>query len=391
MKKPFNFAFRLIQFFFWSSSCAITSYVSVFLLPKGYDNTAIGSIISLGLLISILFGPIIATIADNSKNSTLMTVMAEVFIILMVLLFPTLFIKEKNILLSILFCLSIAISYATIANVNALCFILEETGEKIRYGFGRAMGSLGYAVTSAVLGIAILRLGNNIIIISSIVVLFIMTVILLITDNNYRKVLRKANKTIKEKTVTTKEFFKNNKTLIVTLFFLATIFFFSNALNNSYMFQVVSSIGGTSEDMGLIFSIMALMEIPAMFIFDKLIEKIPLKSLMVFSAVTFLIKNAFFFSKNIAFFYIAQIFQATSFAIMMPAIVVYINSKTTKPEAVRGQAIFNTFNAVVGILASFIGGLILDNLGVRQLLYIGYAISLLGVILSIYRLKKKSV
>ena len=58
-------------------------------------------------------------------------------------------------------------------------------------------------------------------------------------------------------------FIRRNK-----LFFIVNLgvigLYFSNSVLNNYMMQIVDGVGGTSEDMGRILSVMAFCEIPAL-------------------------------------------------------------------------------------------------------------------------------
>ncbi len=391
MKKLFNTEFSITQFLFWGCYCGVASFASAFLLSRGFDNTTIGTVISSGSLLSIIMGPLIADFADKHRQYSGMKILAYIFAFMLVILFPILFIKEGRMILSVSFCISLAIINATISNINALSFELEETGNKINYGFGRAMGSLGYALVSLFLGGLILRFGSDTVIIFCIVLSLSLSLIMTLTDRHYRKCAVKEKDREKTLPVSTGEFFRNNKSLILFCLFASLVYFMSNVLN-TYMYQAVIAVGGDSSDMGRIFSIMAFVEIPVLFIFDRLRKRFSLESLMIFATFNYVIKSLFFLSGNIAFFYVGQLFQMTSYAIFMPSIIVYISSNTARNEAVRGQAVYNTFNCIMGIIAQFAGGIILDHFGVRILLYLSVCVTLFGSLMTvIYLFKRKAV
>ena len=75
------------------------------------------------------------------------------------------------------------------------------------------------------------------------------------------------------------KFVKRNKLFIVVSLGVVGLFF-SNAGFNNFMLQVVENVGGTSEDMGRILSIMAFLEIPPLFLFDRINRRVSCKTAM---------------------------------------------------------------------------------------------------------------
>ena len=53
--------------------------------------------------------------------------------------------------------------------------------------------------------------------------------------------------------------------------------FFSNSVFNNFMLQIVQNVGGDGGDMGRILSLMAMLEIPALFLFDIIHTGYPAK------------------------------------------------------------------------------------------------------------------
>ena len=66
--------------------------------------------------------------------------------------------------------------------------------------------------------------------------------------------------------------------------------YFSNAVLNSFMLQIVNDVGGTSEDMGRVLSLMAFLEIPALFFFDNVRARFSCGSILKVAAVSFGVK-----------------------------------------------------------------------------------------------------
>ena len=162
------------------------------------------------------------------------------------------------------------------------------------------------------------------------------------------------------------------------------------------MAQIASNVGGNSEDVGRIFSLLAFMEIPTLVLFDRLHKRFTCSSMMKFSAAAFVLWIGICtVAPNVWVLLLAQLIQPFSFALFLPAIVHFIDDNMSKGEAVKGQMLFTTTTTVAAIFASLIGGAILDASGARLLTLTGTAVTAVGafiIFVSVDKVKKsKSV
>ena len=97
---------------------------------------------------------------------------------------------------------------------------------------------------------------------------------------------------------------------------------------------------------------------------------------------------AIYFASSMITVYLAVSLQFCSFALYLPAIVEYINSKMDSNEAVRGQAINSTTTSICTMVGTALGGIILDNMGVKQLLFISAAVTTTGMVAVVLLLRK---
>lgn len=168
---------------------------------------------------------------------------------------------------------------------NSLTFKLEECGIHINFGVARSMGSLAYSALVAVLGTLVENHGIVVLPITGEVVLVMLIISLIATKKQYDKAKRlqesqnecdsmgeSDEKTIHEnptEEINLVQFIKRNKAFFVLNLGVIGLYF-SNSILNNYMMQIVASVGGNSEDMGRILSLMAFLEIPTMVCFDWL-------------------------------------------------------------------------------------------------------------------------
>ena len=145
------------------------------------------------------------------------------------------------------------------------------------------------------------------------------------------------------------------------------------------MILIIGPIGGTEADMGTAVSLAAILELPAMFFFDKLREKISINRLMKISVVMFVVKHTLTaIAPNMMVVYIAQICQMLAYAIITPASVYLVNEMVDAKDLTKGQSMITMGTSASGIIANLVGGVLIDAVGVRPVLLLGAVITALG-------------
>ena len=74
----------------------------------------------------------------------------------------------------------------------------------------------------------------------------------------------------------------------------------------------------------------------------------------------------------------AQFIQLVAFALLMPAMVYYIDEIMSPGEAVKGQSLFTMMFTFSTIIASFAGGWILDASGPKVLTFAAAVVTAAG-------------
>lgn len=406
MKKLLNFEYGSIHATYWMFYGVICSFSSVFLLAKDYSNTDIGIILAVGNVLAVVIQPLIADFADRTKKVTLVGIMQIMTIMMMVMTFGLLVFERKSWALTVIFVMLIGWLTVIQPLANTLNFRLEKSGIHINFGICRSLGSLAYAALVAVLGTIVEKLGVGSIPITGEIVLVLLIVSLYFTKRHYHKACgisqaeenKKGAQDIedalldKEEIITLKDFVRDNKLFIILNLGVVGLYF-SNAVLNNFMMQIVADVGGTSEDMGRIFSLMAALEIPTMVFFDRLRKHFSNQLMIKVAGIGFTVKIALcYFAQSVTMVFVAQSLQLLSFALILPAMVHFINENMKKGEAVKGQAVFIMMTTVGTVFASLLGGVILDMSGAKMLCLVATIITGIGaaVILAVVdKVKKK--
>ncbi len=416
MKKTLNIQYSCIHGGYWMYYGVVSSFASVFLLAKGFSNWNIGVTLAVANVLAVILQPVIADIADRAKKLSVIGI-SEILTVLMMAGTACLFVSSGSMAaLAVLFILLIAWHTVLQPLFNSLTFMLEETGVHINFGIARSMGSLAYSALLAVLGTIVEKYGVMSLPVTGEITLAMLLISLILTKRSYDKGKKLAKGTAsampkekadaegaqsadestavlcEEESINLVQFIKRNK-----VFFLVNVgvigLYFSNSVLNNYMMQIVDVVGGTSEDMGRILSVMAFCEIPTMVCFDWLRKRFSCQLMMKVASVGFAVKIALcWLANSVTMIFLAQFVQLVSFALFLPAMVHFIDEIMSKGEAVKGQALFTTMITVTTVISSLVGGAILDMSGAKMLTFVATIATTIGaviIIATVDRVKRK--
>jgi len=405
MGKLLNIKYGGLHGTYWMLYGIITSFASAFLLGRGYTNGEIGVILAVGNVVAVFLQPVMADFADRSRKVSLLGFLQLSAILMLVLTVLTFALQKKSAALWVVYVVNMAWFIAIQPLLNSLSFKLEETGYHINFGVCRSVGCVFYAALCAGLGSLVEAMGVQVLPVSGGVVLVIMLFTLAVTKSQFNKMMegRKAaaegssgvpaEKLPDEEEINLLQFMARNKLFVVMN--LACIgIFFGNSILNSFMLQVVEGVGGNSEDMGRILSVMAAMEIPGMVLFDRIRRKFSCQLVLKFAAICFTLKIlVIFLAQSVTMIYAAHLLQTFSYGLFLPAMVHFINEIMAHGEAVKGQALYTVMTTSASVVASIAGGFLLDIQGPKFLLLVSTVLSAVGsvfVVMLIDRIRKKA-
>ena len=383
MTAKLNIEYGSVFGFYWMFFAVMSSFCSAYLLSMGYSNSQIGVILAAGSLASVIIQPLLADWADRSRRFYVIRVSAVVAAAMLALELLLCTMKQQSIVLSVVYVAILALMYSTQPLLNATCAKLNETGCNVKFGLGRSIGSISYALIVMALGSLVANMGEGVLRTVGIITLVALVAVILLTDKSFAKAMAQKQTTGKEslsagektekeeaEEINLLQFIKRNGLFALLSAGVVVLYFQNNILNN-FMLQIIENVGGDAEDMGRIFSYMAAIEIPGLLFFDKLRERFGCRKLIVFSSFAFFCKIlAMYLARSVAMVYVAQTFQLFCFSIFLSAMVAFTDEIMEKGEAVKGQALFIAATTVAGIFSSVLGGVILDKSGPGLLLLI---------------------
>lgn len=400
--KILTIKFALLQGSYWMSFCAIYNFATVYLLSKSFTSKEVGIMLAAINIIAAVLQPLVANFADQTQKISLRNlVILFVFIILIIaFILPA----ASNLLLAtgILFFLICTLMVTIQPLINSLGMEYMSKGIHVDFGIARSMGSLSYAITSFVLGNLIEKNGTGILPYSFIVIFFLV----LIFTYTYKlsKPLPNPLTDLSEGLVSSvhmddtkrsgdinssgfSAYFKKYKRFgfyLIGLVFLFTCF----NLINIYMIKIIENIGGNKADLGTAIALAAILELPIMFFFSKLLKKFNNTTLLKISVIVLTIKAiATLFAKSIGMVYFAQAFQLLSYAIFIPASIHYVTQVMDAKDRIKGQAFTSVTMTLGGVTGSLLGGWLLGATSIYNMLLLGTLLSLIGTFIAYFSIE----
>jgi PPP family 3-phenylpropionic acid transporter len=168
------------------------------------------------------------------------------------------------------------------------------------------------------------------------------------------------------------------------------LMYFCHFIINTYMAKVIANImgdaagatGAVESVQGNALFIAAMVELPTMFLFSKIIEKVSIHKVMIFAAAVWSLKHALtWLCPNVITLYIIMVLQMLSYAALVPALVYFANEIAEPQDRNKSQAIFAATATVGSLLASLAGGQLFQFMGVSSVLLIGVIASCIGTVL----------
>ena len=379
--KSINIKYSMLQGIYFVGFCTVMGYAAVYLGSIGMSSSLIGIVLAIANILTSIAQPVLGGFVDKSNVSMkkVLMIMFGMCSILSVLLMLA---SKVTFLAAALFIAVSTILYTTMPLVNSLAFAFQKQGIDVKFGVARGIGSVAYALASLVLGNIVKAVSPTLMPLAYIVIfLGILPLI-----RSFKMPEAEIDEVIEEKVVekeNTGAFIKKHLKFMIFLAGFVLVYFDHTIINNFFI-SVIENVGGNTGDMGNAVFLAAMLELPTMALFEKYKNKINIKNTIVISAVFFTIKHTLtYFATSMFMIYLAQATQMLAYALFIPASVYYVDKLFDAKDAVKGQALVTKSITVSGVLASFLGGILLDNMGVYETLFLGLVLSVIGTIVMI--------
>ena len=378
--RSFTAQYAVHQSFYWMAYCGLFSFAAAYLLGRGFDTAQVGIILALANLLSCLLQPLAASFADRSDRLSLPQIIGAFTLLSALALLALHFAALPPFLFAALYLAAGLLLDATQPLINALSVYYSSRGDRLDFGIGRGLGSMAFAVSSIGIGAAMKRFGGESMVLISLFLLgCCLAVTLLYPRRDAPKPERSsASQAAQGQVCTLAEFFRRYKLYCVSL--LAVLFLAAfHSMTENYFITLMESLGGDSRHVGVALAVATIVEVPVFVFFTPIRRKVSTAKLLRISALTFLVKAVvLLMARNIFAVYAAELLQATSYGLLIPAGVLYAQQSTAPQDMVKGQALFTAAYALGCSCGNFLGGQLITFGGIRLLLQAGCGLAAVG-------------
>ena len=381
--KYLNLKYALINIFYMFLICSTVGYAANFLLAKGFSNSAVGAVLSCVSIFGVVLQAVFAPLIDRSDKLTEKGFVAITLIITAVIALAMYFMPDASVLLLVLTTVSFSAASSGLPFINSIAFIYEKVGQTINYGLCRGLGSAAYAVGSLLIGRFLSisfqngRLPSDYLpLIYASMALFTLIMVQTLETPEAET----STDSPKAEKINYGQFFRKYSHILPVLAGMVMIYTCHMLINN-FMIHVITNVGGDSSNQGTALFIQAMSELPPMFLFAKIMQKKDVDSIMALAGICFTVKHLLvWLAPDIRMLYLSMAVQMLGYALLIPSSVYFANKHFDEQDRNQGQAVTAWTTTIGGIIASLLGGVLMDHLAVSTVLLIGFLISLTGTL-----------
>lgn len=367
-----NYKYKGMFLFTYAPIGIICPLIGQYLNQLGFSGTQIGAITSIGTAVSIFaatfWGKKYSNSKDRRKVIFLLCIMAGVMAIIC-----------SHIMTFALFTIMYSVMYFFQGPVMSLtdAMVLEDNE---KFSSIRLWGSIGYALAVFMAGKVGEAAGlNNI---------FVMYAVAFVIGGFMAMSLNKRKPYVPEDKVDTKvekvkfsQLFKERKA--IELIICGIFIFGTNVANNTYFGFLFKDGGGTVAGIGLAFLLMAGSEAPFMAIVPKVADKITPQRLIAASMVISALRFAWYATgPSYTALLVTFFLQGIVNGIILVEYVKYISQVVdTKLIGITISAFYAISSSGGPMLCNFVGGILMDYVGVRGAYGFFAILNIIGLLL----------
>ncbi len=381
--KGITICYSLIQGFFWMSFAAAMGVSSVYLLECGLTSSQIGLILAVSGIAASIMQPVVASYADHPSALSLKWIVLLVCALAFLASIVLLAVYQKSVILTGIFygCCAAFLQFL-MPFINSLGTEMIRQGARLNWGLARGLGSIAYAMISYVLGILAATAGVMVVPVSIMVGYGLLFAGVLIYPFYQRK--ERAKKTVDNPKSLSSAAFLRKYPRFAAVLGGTVLLYVSHVLLNNFLYQIIQAKGGGSTEVGFVMSLCAWVELPSMFLFSYMLKKagsdVWYRICGIFMAVKAI---ASLLAPSLPVYYLVQVLQLAGWGLIAIAPIYYVNRVIGSEDAIKGQAYIGMSYTVASVLASMVGGWLIDLAGVPALLLLASFVGVAGAVVVI--------
>lgn len=371
--------FAVLQGLYWIGACVVCSFAERLLTAYGCSVQQVGLIMAGANGAALLLQPLLADLADRTDGPSLKSEILGAMALSIVLALFQLFPAARLLTTALLFGAMSAVTLSIQPMLNAVGFAYVDRGDAIDYSLARGIASAVFAAFCFLAGyLAEWRL-ESLLWAYMLANFGILCLSIVFAPGKTRKAKARVPHT------GTVALLKKHPYLLYFLFGTVLTFATHNFLN-AYMLSIVKTIGKGTHEMSAAIALAAVLEIPTMAGFSRLMKRFRLESMLLASSVGFTVKHLLLllplcFGAGIWSVYLSQAVQLLGFALFIPAASFFLNARMDAADKVKGQMLLTEAQTVGSILGQLVGGFGIARIGIAATMGVGCVLSLIGLAL----------
>ena len=375
-KRNVGLLYTLAQMLFWGAFALMFSFASAYLQGKGFSNGEIGMTLACSYALSAVLQPGIASLLRH------MWIRQEkglcgLYFLVAVLSLLLLFLPLRGVGLGILMAIAFSLYSSLQPLVNSLAQRWSSSGFPIEFSSCRAVASLFFSGVTAATGWVLQRISPLLLpsFYCTVVAISACFFLLLVPPEPQAE--------------STKPVFQGKgrtKLRLPTGFPVLLLgigcLSLGHTLVDNFMLKIMQSFGGGSQNQGVALSIASLVEVPALWLYGRIRRRCSDRTLLIFAAWAWMLKTfLIFLARSPVAIYAAETLQFCSYAFYTPASVHCADQWFSPEHRLQGQSLIGSAYTAGCVLAAFLGGLLLDAVGVSHTLLAIVGTMTLGAVL----------
>lgn len=356
----------LFYIFQYAALASFTPYLTYYFQQKGFTYTQIGILLAISSLVGVFAQPAWGNITDKYLNNRVSLIAS---MLIAALAMAPFMLVNGFYAISIFMILLLCFQSPVMPLGDAYTYEVIEQHSEMQYGKIRLMGSIGYAVTAYLIG----SLANKVGIQSAFIsfsFLMVLGAITIASVSVRSKTVRKRSESREgsessEGSGIISQLKERRFLLLLAMTIVVNISF---GINSNYVTILVGETGGNVADLGMLWFVLAMSELPVFFFSNRLMKKFGDINLILIGVGLFILR---YFLSSLCSSYIAviavQLLQSVTFPLFLIGILNYLNR--TAPPNMRSSAM-TLYSASGGIgifIGNALGGVLLESISIFSL------------------------
>lgn len=368
--------YALIQGLYWAIYCLMVGFASAYLLDRGFTNGQIGLILGFSYLLSAILQPLIGSLFSR-KGIPLNRGIACAYIPVAVLSLAALTLPLGKIPLAGALLVLFTIQSMMQPSVNALHQSFDTQDHRVNFGLARGVGSAAYALSSFLMGRLLVRFSPRILpgVYGAAAIAFILALLFSRTSSPSGMASADARGS------SYADILREHPHMALFLIGIGCMFL-TYSFIDSFLMQILLSIGGNSGDLGTAITLSAMTELPAMLLFARLSQKGNGIRVFLISIWCWLAKDLLtLLAPTPGILFVVQLLNFASCAVYVPGMMNYMRTTLPESQLLRGVTLAGTATTLGSLIATILGGWLMDGVGVRYALAIVQLFAICGAAL----------